>query len=114
MKYAGLLKKSLAAALFFGLAQAASAAEPDAAQLERGKTLFVSAAVPACAVCHTLADAGSSGAIGPNLDELKPNVDQIKKVVREGMGAMPAFSTMSADDVNAVAAYVAQASGGAK
>lgn len=87
----------------------------DAAQLERGKTLFTSAAVPACAVCHTMADAGSTGAIGPNLDELKPAADQVKKVLKEGVGAMPSFAaTMSEDDMNAVAAYVVHATSGAK
>lgn len=114
MKYAGLLKKSLVAALFAGLAQAASAAGPDAAQLERGKTLFTSAAVPACAICHTMADAGASGTIGPDLDELKPDMARVKKAVREGIGAMPPFASMSEDDMNAVAAYVVHATGAAK
>lgn len=84
----------------------------DAAQLERGKTLFTTAAVPACAVCHTMADAGSTGAIGPDLDELKPTAEQVKKVMKSGMGAMPSFAaTMSEEDMDAVAAYVVQATG---
>lgn len=115
MKYTGLLKKSLVVALFAGLAQAVSAAGPDAAQLERGKTLFTSAAVPACAICHTMADAGASGSIGPDMDELKPDAQRVKKALREGMGAMPSFATtLTEEDMNAVAAYVVHASGAAK
>jgi cytochrome c6 len=54
------------------LAGAGSAqAQPADAAYAQGKVLFLSA-VPACAVCHTLKDANSEGAIGPVLDELKP------------------------------------------
>jgi len=108
-----VLRQSLVGAAFLAVTHGAWAT--DSAQLERGKTLFTSAAVPACAVCHTLADAGTSGTIGPDLDELKPGMDQIKRVLREGDGAMPSFSaTMSEADMNAVAAYVVHATGGAK
>ena len=41
-----------------------------------GKKLF-SSAVPPCGICHTLKDAGSEGAIGPILDELKPNQTRV-------------------------------------
>jgi cytochrome c oxidase subunit II len=40
-----------------------------------GKTLFASGASPACGSCHTLADAGASGTIGPNLDKLLKGKD---------------------------------------
>ena len=96
-----------------GLSAMAHAA--DDAVLARGKTLFTSAAKPvACAVCHTLADAGAAGAIGPSLDELKPTKDVVLKVLKEGMGAMPSFATtMNDDDRSAVADYVVSATGGA-
>jgi len=82
-------------------------ATPDAAVLERGKALFSTDAIPACAICHTLADAGAEGAIGPDLDELKPGKDVILKVLQEGMGAMPPFAdTMSDEDKQAVADYI--------
>jgi len=75
--------------------------------------LFMSEATPACAVCHTLADAGSAGAIGPNLDEMKPELDRIRKAVTEGVGVMPSFaSSLSEEDINAVAEYVANATAG--
>jgi len=80
----------------------------DAATLERGKTLFSTTAVPiACAVCHTLLDAEASGAIGPDLDELKPGKEVVLKVLKEGMGAMPSFAgTMNEADMQAVADYI--------
>lgn len=83
----------------------------DAAVLEEGKTLFSSSAKPmACSLCHTLKDAGAAGAIGPDLDELKPTADQVKKVMIEGIGAMPSFAaTLSDDERNAIAEYVASA-----
>ncbi|GHC53783.1 hypothetical protein GCM10010096_27740 [Alcaligenes pakistanensis] len=80
---------------------------------EQGKTLFASSAKPiACAVCHTLADAGSAGAIGPDLDELQPSKEQILKVMKEGMGAMPSFAqTLSDEERDAIATYVSSVAG---
>ncbi len=103
MKFAAIATLSL-------LSLVSAPALADEAQLARGKELFMSKAVPACAVCHTMADAGSKGAIGPNLDELKPDAARIMKVLNEGMGAMPAFkATLSPADMDAVAAYVVKA-----
>ena len=50
----------------------------DDAQLALGKKLFMTA-TPACAVCHTLKDAGSEGAVGPVLDEIKPNAARVRR-----------------------------------
>ena len=90
---------------------AASLVSPVFAQdkLEVGRTLFTQAAVPACAVCHTLKDAGAAGEIGPNLDELKPDASRVEKAVRNGIGQMPAIKGLSNDQVKALAEYVAQA-----
>lgn len=102
--------KFLAIATLSVLSMAATPVLADEAQLARGKELFVSKAVPACSVCHTMADAGSKGAIGPNLDELKPDAARVLKVLNEGMGAMPSFkATLSPADMDAVAAYVVKA-----
>ena len=76
---------------------------------ELGKRLFTEAASPPCAVCHTLADADAAGAIGPNLDQLKPAPERIKTVLRGGMGAMPAYDSLSDEEVDALAAYVSSA-----
>ena len=85
---------------------------PDAATLEEGKELFLSKAVPACAVCHTLADAGAAGTIGPDLDEIKPDFDAVKKALHEGLGVMPNFSeSLSEAEINAVSEYVSHVAG---
>jgi len=81
---------------------------------DAGKQLFVKDASPPCAICHALADADATGAIGPSLDELKPDVDRVVKAVKTGIGQMPAFSQLSNEQVQAIARYVARASGGAK
>jgi cytochrome c oxidase subunit II len=40
-----------------------------------GKEIFTTAAQPACASCHTLADAGATGTVGPNLDDVLKGKD---------------------------------------
>ncbi len=40
-----------------------------------GKTIFTSTASPACSSCHTLADAGATGTIGPNLNKFLKGKD---------------------------------------
>src|SRR5690606_30085274 len=82
MKYSVLPR--CAGAFLWCVAGVSMAAEPDAAKLEKGKAIFMTEAVPACAVCHTLDDAGATGAIGPNLDELKPSYEHVRKMVMEG------------------------------
>ena len=60
-----------------------------------------------CGVCHTLQAAGSKGQIGPNLDELKPQVPQIIYTVTNGIGVMPAFDgTLTTEEIEAVAYYI--------
>jgi len=85
----------------------ALAAEAD---MEAGRALFVGAA-PACALCHTLNDAQSSGAIGPKLDEIKPDAARVETAIRNGIGQMPAYTTLSDKEIEVLAAYVAKATG---
>ena len=60
-----------------------------------------------CGVCHTLQAAGSSGDIGPNLDQLKSSMDRIVYVVTNGIGVMQAWEgILSYEDIEAVAYYV--------
>ena len=40
-----------------------------------GKTIFTKTASPACGSCHTLADAGTTGTIGPDLDKFLKGKD---------------------------------------
>jgi sulfite dehydrogenase len=76
----------------------------------RGKLIFNEKAEPACAICHTLKDAGASGEVGPNLDELKPDLPKIRQAVKNGVGNMPPFSdSLSNADIEAVSRYVAGA-----
>jgi cbb3-type cytochrome c oxidase subunit III len=68
----------------------------------------------ACASCHTLAAAGISGTVGPNLDHLAPNltVALIAHQVTNGGAIMPAFkSKLSAAQIQAVAQYVSSVAG---
>lgn len=86
-----------------------------AAAQEAGRDIFTANAAPPCALCHTLADAEATGEIGPNLDELKPDEDRVRRAVTGGVGNMPAYSeTLNSDQIAAVARYVAKAVGAAK
>jgi sulfite dehydrogenase len=77
--------------------------------LAAGKKVFQTAG---CASCHTLKDAGSTGTVGPNLDQLKPAKAIVQHQVEVGGGAMPAFkSTLSAQQIDAVATYVSSVAG---
>lgn len=79
-----------------------------------GKQLFSKGAAPPCAVCHALKDAGASGEVGPSLDELKPDAERVAKAIRNGIGQMPAFSSLTEQQIDAIAQYVARATGAAK
>ncbi|HZN21690.1 MAG TPA: cytochrome c, partial [Gaiellaceae bacterium] len=73
-----------------------------------GKDIFVAN----CGSCHTLADAGTTGNVGPNLDQLKPPEKIVEHQVINGGGAMPAFKgTLTPAQITAVAKYVASAAG---
>ena len=66
-----------------------------------------------CASCHTLAAAGSSGTIGPNLDESSMDMAAIAEQIRNGGGGMPAFEGQLTDEqIDALAAWVAENRGG--
>jgi cytochrome c2 len=69
-----------------------------------GKAVFASAG---CGGCHTLKAAGSSGTVGPNLDQLKPPFDRVVHQVQVGGGPMPSFKdALSAKQIQDVAAFV--------
>ena len=75
-----------------------------------GKKIFLENAEPSCALCHTLKDAGASGEVGPNLDELKPDLEKVRLAVKNGVGNMPPYGdSLSAAEIAAVARYVAGA-----
>lgn len=88
-----------------GATEAAPAGDPAA-----GKEVFASAG---CGACHTLADAGASGAVGPSLDQSKPDLALVLDRVTNGKGAMPSFqAALSDEQIQDVAAYVVQATSG--
>ena len=61
-----------------------------------------------CGSCHTLSTAGTSGSVGPNLDDISLDAAAIEEVVRGGRGTMPSFDGKLSDaDIAAVAAFVA-------
>ncbi|MFT4049987.1 MAG: cytochrome c [Solirubrobacterales bacterium] len=65
-----------------------------------------------CGSCHTLSDAGTAGTVGPNLDNLKPNLAAITKQVTNGGGGMPAFGgTLTKEQIDLIAKYVAGVDG---
>ena len=74
-----------------------------------GKAVFASTG---CGGCHTLKDAGSTGNVGPNLDDLKPSEDTVRTQVINGGGPMPAYKGQLSDEqIDDVAAYVSSAAG---
>jgi mono/diheme cytochrome c family protein len=76
-------------------------AEGDA---EAGKQIFNE---QGCGSCHTLEAAGSSGTVGPNLDDLKPEFAAIVAQVTNGGGAMPPFKdSLSEQQIKDVSAFV--------
>jgi cytochrome c551/c552 len=80
-----------------------------AAANEEGKLVFTQS----CGTCHTLADAGTSGQVGPVLDDLKPSAKQVEDAIKNGgtgSGTMPA-NIVTGKDAQAVADYVADVSG---
>jgi cytochrome c553 len=87
-----------------------SAAAPDTstppadASATAGKKVF---ALASCGGCHTLKAIGSTGEIGPNLDQVKPAFDRIVHQVEVGGGPMPAFKGQLSDQqIKDVAAFV--------
>jgi len=73
-----------------------------------GKTIFKLK----CGGCHTLADAGTNGTQGPNLDALKPPFARAKHQVGVGGGIMPAFKgTLTDAQIMGAATYVSSVAG---
>jgi outer membrane protein assembly factor BamB len=79
------------------------------AEQASGKSVFTEN----CGSCHTLADAGTSGSVGPDLDELQPGEAEVARQVTDGGGGMPAFGGRLSDaEIAAVATYVSSVATG--
>jgi mono/diheme cytochrome c family protein len=75
-----------------------------------GKAIFLKTG---CISCHTLADAKSTGTVGPNLDQAKPDYRKATARVTLGKGVMPSFKgQLTTQQIANVAAYVVKATGG--
>jgi mono/diheme cytochrome c family protein len=87
-------------------APGADAEQPLTPTEERGRNLFVSN----CGACHTLDAAGTEGSVGPNLDEVPNNEEDVLTAIEQGGkqpgGAMP-VNIVAGDDAKAVAKFVA-------
>ena len=65
-----------------------------------------------CGSCHTLADAGSTGTVGPSLDDSTIDVAGAVEQITNGGGGMQAYSgVLSEEEIADVAAYVVTARG---
>ena len=72
---------------------------------ELGRTIFLEQGN--CATCHTLIDAKSNGEIGPNLNQIKPDIGRVINAVTNGIGVMPSYvGNLSEKEIEAVAHYV--------
>ena len=73
-----------------------------------GKVVFTTN----CGGCHTLSDAGTSGSVGPNLDDAQPDEALVVDRVTNGAGVMPPFGgTLTEHQIADVAAYVSTTAG---
>ena len=93
-----------------GTLPAATTSEEPSSTVEgdasNGAQIFASAG---CGGCHTLEAAGSSGTVGPNLDESQPDAALTVDRVTNGQGAMPGFSdSLSEQEIADVATYVVE------
>ena len=95
-----------------------SVAENVPSGLQEGKDLFVTN----CGACHTLAEAGTDGVIGPNLDELlapasasAPDPATIKprvlSAINNGVGGRMPKGVLTGQQADEVATFVAQVAG---
>jgi len=75
------------------------------ASTEPGAAAFAGGA---CSTCHTLANAGTAGNVGPVLDNANPDYARAVDFITNGKGGMPSFkATYSADEISCLAGYVA-------
>ena len=73
-----------------------------------GKRVFADAG---CGDCHTLEEAGTSGKVGPSLDDQDLEFGHVVEQVREGGGGMPAFrDKLSEQNIEDVAQFVVKSS----
>ena len=73
----------------------------------KGKEIFLNAGN--CATCHSLKDAGSNAMVGPNLNQIRPDIGRVKNAVLNGIGVMPAYQgILSSEEIDAISYYVSK------
>ncbi len=78
----------------------------DAAADEKAKELFVAS----CGSCHVLEAAGTSGTVGPNLDETKSSKAKIETQIKDGSeGMQPGLLT--GENATEVTDYIVRVAG---
>ncbi len=93
-----------------GAPEAPEVEQPLSAAEEHGREVFVST----CGVCHTLDAAGTTGQIGPNLDEISITEEDVIAAIQKGgrgSGNMPP-NLVTGKDAQDVAAFVASSASG--
>ena len=115
----GLVVVMLASVEIFGEAHEAEGAEEGGESVPAetgggggdaaaGEAIFVES----CGSCHTLEEAGTSGTVGPNLDESTLDLQAVVEQVTNGGGAMPAFGgQLSEEEIQNVSAFVVASQG---
>jgi mono/diheme cytochrome c family protein len=90
-----------------------TAAEPTAAEPTAstpGAAVFADAG---CGGCHTLSAAGSTGTVGPNLDQVSLDRERVIEQITRGGGAMPAFrGRLANDEIETVADFLVTSTAG--
>ena len=104
------IRPLLALAAMAAVALGASACGTSTADVENGRILFIER----CGTCHTLAEAGTTATVGPNLDDLRPPQSLVLNAIAQGrargVGRMPA-ALLQGQDAQDVAAYVSKVAG---
>ena len=74
-----------------------------------GKDIFLNAGN--CGSCHSLKDANTVANVGPNLNDIKPDIGRVINSVTNGIGVMPSYlGILSEKEINSVAYYVSESS----
>jgi mono/diheme cytochrome c family protein len=77
-----------------------------AEQVTKGRQMFTD---NGCIACHTLADAGAAGTVGPSFDgDTSLDKSRAVNVISNGQGPMPNFSWLGEEDIDLIAAYIVQ------
>jgi mono/diheme cytochrome c family protein len=98
-----LVALAVLAAPFAPAALAADDAERGA-HIALGKQLFEDWG---CGSCHTLKDAGAVGHVGPSFDgDTALTKEFAVSRITYGQGAMPSFSSMTDEEIDALADYI--------